>query len=208
MPTEGMPMDTLRIGSFTSSSTLYGPLRACVLHTQGCLRNCPGCGNTAFQDPYDGTAVSVPELLEQIRQAQEQYELDSLVISGGEPLLQAEPLRQLLQVVFPNLYTILYTGHYYEKLLVNPAQAACLNYIDLLIDGPYLRALPSAGWAGSCNQNHVLLSERIKDKLPPTISKVPFEIQVEDDRITFRGFPDDKVIRDLIDAGIIKELPK
>lgn len=88
------------------------------------------------------------------------YERDGVSILGGEPTFQPEGLLALVcelrAMGCPHI--VWYSGYTYEALLrrsiTEPAIAAVLDDVEVLIDGPYREAYAgSAGpWTGSGNQ--------------------------------------------------------
>jgi len=109
--------------------------------------------------------------------------IEGLTISGGEPFLQAASLSKLSHwAQMQGLGIIVFTGYTIEVLRMraerNPAIAAFLSKIDLLVDGQYLADLKIAkGFKGSENQRLHMLSDRyVKDKAYFTnYSKQTFE---------------------------------
>jgi anaerobic ribonucleoside-triphosphate reductase activating protein len=80
-------------------------------------------------------------------------QITGVTVSGGEPLDQAADLAVFLRKIKTNspLSTMVYTG--YTLAQINqPEIVACLEWIDLLVDGPFVESLPHALWRGSANQ--------------------------------------------------------
>jgi anaerobic ribonucleoside-triphosphate reductase activating protein len=80
-------------------------------------------------------------------------QITGVTVSGGEPLDQAADLAVFLRKIKTNspLNTMVYTG--YTLAQINqPETVACLEWIDLLVDGPFVESLPHALWRGSANQ--------------------------------------------------------
>jgi anaerobic ribonucleoside-triphosphate reductase activating protein len=90
-----------------------------------------------------------------------------LVLSGGEPFLQAEGLAELCQGVralAPATPILVYTGYLLEELLGGnrPGWRSLLQSADVLIDGPYVADNPSGcALAGSGNQRVFVFGDRI-----------------------------------------------
>ena len=65
-----------------------------------------------------------------------------VTLSGGEPMMQPEPLRLIaLAAKERGMNVWCYTGYTFEKLLRNPRQAQLLKYIDVLVDGKFKKEL-------------------------------------------------------------------
>ena len=147
-----------------SVSLVNGPGERFVIWTQGCKRNCPGCFN-----PETHVVSGVgQELDEQQIIALIPKNCRAITVSGGEPFDQAEGLSRLLQLAKKESYEVLvYTGYTLEELRnmslesKKEAVAQSLELIDILIDGPYEKNLPSVHqWTGSGNQKVHFLSQR------------------------------------------------
>lgn len=139
-----------------------GPGLRYALWTQGCPFACSGCTTPESRPVDGGTIVDVDVLADDILSADG---IDGITISGGEPFIQATSLAALLEqvkTVEPRLNVIAFTGFTLEKLHEVEGAAGLLKYIDLLIDGPYVKALDDGiGLRGSSNQRLHFLSDRL-----------------------------------------------
>ena len=79
-----------------------------------------------------------------------------VTFSGGEPFAQAEGYAELAEALKAKGYEIAsYSGYTFEALLNGtPAQKKLLGLLDILIDGPFIRAEKSLeiAFRGSRNQ--------------------------------------------------------
>jgi anaerobic ribonucleoside-triphosphate reductase activating protein len=153
----------LNVNQTIGALRTLGPGIRAALWLQGCVRNCPGCINPDTHKIEINRLISVDELL---KWTFNQARIEGITISGGEPLLQADSLAIYLKnISHKGLSIILYTGYTYEEICNSgsEAQRSILNYVDLLIDGPFERnyILPF-GLRGSCNQRFIFLSQRYK----------------------------------------------
>ncbi len=144
----------LRIAGVVGDSIVDGPGLRLTVFTQGCPHRCPGCHNPQTHDFAGGYDAEVEELFEQYR---ENPLLRGVTLSGGEPFCQPEPLAELARLVHGAGGDVFcYTGYTYEQLLDldDPAVAALLREVDVLIDGPYLEAQRDLTllFRGSANQ--------------------------------------------------------
>lgn len=134
-----------------------GPGERVCLWLQGCPRSCPDCISPELQ-PAAGPEAPVELLADILLRTACRGSCGGLTVSGGEPFLQAPQLLRLLALVRGGFRDILvYTGYTLEELREGACGAAgrdCLAYIDVLIDGPYLRDLnrPDCVLRGSENQ--------------------------------------------------------
>ena len=119
----------------------------------GCDFHCPGCFNYELQDPNYGKKYS-SEIEKEIFNTINEH-IAGISILGGEPLSKynLETVTQLcsnFKEKFPNKTIWLWTGYTIEEIKTLPI----LNYIDVLIDGPFIQEEYEFGlkWRGSRNQ--------------------------------------------------------
>lgn len=85
-----------RIHSFQSLGTVDGPGVRSVVFMQGCQLRCPYCHNPDTWDFSGGTETDAETLFARILKYKAYYgETGGVTVSGGEPLLQAEFVREL-----------------------------------------------------------------------------------------------------------------
>lgn len=83
--------------------------------------------------------------------------------SGGDPFYNPFALlallRRLKEETHKNVWC--YTGYTYESLLKDETRRPCLDYIDTLVDGPFVQSLfdPALSFRGSSNQRILHLSK-------------------------------------------------
>lgn len=158
-------MSVLRYGARVGNCTVLGPGNRAVLWVHGCCFACEGCIAESYKTgPYEECP---PEEAAAWYLAQG---AEGLTVSGGEPMLQAEALADMMDCIRRerDCGLIVYTGFVYEALLAreDPAVRRFLGQIDLLIDGPYRRELDWNQTArGSENQRLLPLTDRYRDVL-------------------------------------------
>jgi len=80
----------------------------------------------------------------------------NVTFSGGDPMFQAEGFAELARAIREQSDKTIwcFTGYKYENLLKNPAQLELLKLVDVLVDGPFVKALadPDLFFRGSSNQ--------------------------------------------------------
>lgn len=98
--------------------------------------------------------MTVEEVYDQLIDADE-----NISILGGEPLLQYKPLRKLCKLIKKTTdKTIwLWSGYTYEQ--IQEKWPEILQYIDVLVDGPFVMKLrdTSLQFRGSSNQRIIHL---------------------------------------------------
>lgn len=133
-------------------TTVDGPGFRTAVYAAGCPNRCPGCHNPESWDIRRGRPVAEEEVLERILSD----EFADVTFSGGDPMFQPQAFARLAQGIKEKSRKTIwcYTGYTYEKLLKNPAQAALLAWVDVLVDGRFEQDLydESLLFRGSSNQ--------------------------------------------------------
>lgn len=162
-----MNPNKLRIFERRSPVKVLGPSSRAVIWVQGCDFGCKGCIVPESWERDAGEDVDISELVDWILN---QASIEGITLSGGEPMLQAEALSNLIDRIRTekNLGVMCYTGFRLEHLQKQgtASQKALLTKIDLLIDGVYVENLQDdLLWRGSSNQRILLLSSRYREFL-------------------------------------------
>ena len=140
------------------------------LFVSGCRRHCPNCFNAVAWD-FGYGAPFTKEVRNEILESLAPGYINGLSLLGGEPF-EPENQRELLpfiknvKVLYPNKTIWCYTGYKFEDLIKNPAQAALLSYIDVLVDGRYKQTLrdESLLFRGSSNQRLIDVQASLNKK--------------------------------------------
>ncbi|MBI5886855.1 MAG: radical SAM protein [Deltaproteobacteria bacterium] len=152
--------DTINIHAVIPSSRVNGPGRRMVVFFQGCGRNCPGCFNPETHSDAGGL-IKTPQ---QVFDESLTKGIEGLTVSGGEPFEQPDGLTALVRLARTRygLTTVVYTGFTIEELQKDPQRGSALQYIDVLIDGPYKEGMKETTLLarGSTNQRLIFLSNR------------------------------------------------
>ncbi len=134
------------------------------LFVSGCTHHCKGCFNEVawsftYGQPF--TEKTLAELLELLAPAH----IAGLTILGGEPM-DPRNVGTVLDIVkevkskYPEKNIWIYTGYLYEDLIKRDGvigkatRELLIDYVDVLVDGPYVEALrdPALAYRGSANQ--------------------------------------------------------
>lgn len=157
-------MAIIDISGFAPNSITDGPGLRFAVFCQGCIHNCPGCHNPETHPFGIGEKYRVEDIYKMIKK-------DPLVkgvtFSGGEPFCQREAFCRLAQLLKADGYEIAaYTGFLFEDLIKDKTDAKykLLEYLDILIDGPFILAQRSldAGFKGSLNQRVINVPASLK----------------------------------------------
>lgn len=126
------------------------------IYLAGCRHACVGCHNPESWDPEAGTKLDENTLKHIIAEIKSNPLLDGITISGGDPFYSPEELlwlvRSLKRATSLNIWC--YTGYTIEYLLRHQNYRVVLEYIDVLVDGPFIQSLfdPQLPFRGSRNQ--------------------------------------------------------
>lgn len=155
--TEQEMQTKLRVLDIAKGTTVDGPGLRTSVYLAGCTHNCPGCHNPQSHDFNGGTEMSVAELMEII--IEEDF---NVTLSGGDPLCSPSSTLPLLKATKEAGYDVwVYTGYTYEEIKGDPVLAPLLEYIDTLVDGPYIEAQRDRDllFRGSANQRIIHLKD-------------------------------------------------
>lgn len=145
----------MRYHNITNDDMKNGTGLRTVLWVAGCDHACENCHNPETWDSEGG----IPFLNEDKEELFKYLSLDyisGLTLSGGDPLYLSNraDLTKLCKEVkerFPEKTIWMYTGYLYEDI----KELSIMQYIDVLVDGPYVDSLNGGEklkWRGSSNQ--------------------------------------------------------
>lgn len=156
----------MRISGLVNDSIVDGPGLRFTVFTQGCKHNCPGCHNPGTHDFNGGYEMDVQDIVSEIKK---NPLLDGVTLSGGDPMFQVEESLKLAREVKKlGLNVMLYTGFTFERIIemakVNPSYKEILNYLDYLVDGPFILKLRdlTLSFRGSQNQRIIYVPHYLK----------------------------------------------
>lgn len=92
----------------------------------------------------------------------------NVTLSGGDPMAHAMELLPLIRRIKAGGYNVwCYTGYCFEALLQMEAQRQLLEYIDVLVDGPFILAQRdiSLRFKGSRNQRLIDVKSSLKGRI-------------------------------------------
>ena len=152
---------TVRIAGAVGESIVDGPGIRYVVFTQGCPFHCKGCHNVQSQSLTGGLDVNLRVLYDEIKS---NPLVSGVTFSGGEPFIQPEPLTIFAKILKAEGYSIwAYTGFTYDKLITDQKRLKLLEYVDVLVDGPFVWSLKSLDrdFRGSSNQRLINVKETL-----------------------------------------------
>jgi anaerobic ribonucleoside-triphosphate reductase activating protein len=170
-----------------------GPGRRFALWFQGCPLRCPGCCNPEFIPFAGGEAIRLADVLAMIERARADG-IEGITLLGGEPLAHAAGAAALAVAARDRgLSVMVFSGYMLEEArgMRDPAVDTLLAHTDILVDGPYVGALPDTArrWIGSTNQRIHFLTGRYRADDPCWRESNTLEIRVRGAEVSVNGFP-------------------
>lgn len=129
------------------------------IYFAGCNHKCKGCQNPQTWDISHGQNMTIQDILEII-------ELNdfNVTFSGGDPLYQMPKIIPLAKAIKLSLNKTIwcYTGYTIEQIENSAELREILQWVDVIVDGPYIEALrdTSLHFRGSSNQHVIYLTEK------------------------------------------------
>ena len=144
----------MRYHNITKCDLLNGDGIRVVLWISGCKLHCPGCHNPQTWAFNSGIRFGEQDK-EELFDAIDKSYVKGLTLSGGNPLDSYNELLPLLKEIrekFPDKDIWLYSGYYFDQ--IEREYSEVLNYIDVIVDGPYdeNKRDVELHWRGSTNQ--------------------------------------------------------
>lgn len=140
--------------SIQTDSIVDGVGLRTVIWTQGCNHNCEGCQNPEthnFNGGFETTTEKIIAILKTLKLQK------GITFSGGDPFEQSNACSQIAKEAHNlNFDVWVYTGYTFEQIVKsnNKFWLNFLNYIDILVDGKFIKAYKNLDlkFRGSENQ--------------------------------------------------------
>lgn len=143
---------TINVLKILHDTTVDGPGFRTSIYCAGCKHGCPGCHNPQSWAFNTGEDRDTLDLLDEIISDP----FANVTFTGGDPFYQAEAFTELARLIKKNTDKNIwcYTGFTYEELQHVTMYTDLLQYIDVLVDGPFIQSLrdEDALFCGSTNQ--------------------------------------------------------
>lgn len=161
-----------------------GPFNRCCIWFQGCNLKCKGCCNKDLQPLVPNHIIEFDKLIEIIKEARDNFKIEGITLSGGEPSLQGglvdfnKVIREL------GLGIIMFSGKYKEDL-----NQELVNSLDLLIEGPFIEKDIDSNriLLGSKNKKLTFITDRYKSEADYFYNPVSIEEVTADEYIFING---------------------
>ena len=151
----------MRYLQIKNNDVLNGDGLRITIFVSGCDVHCEHCHNPESWDFNCGNEFTEKEenyIFKQLKKPT----IDGITFTGGHPLApqNIETITDLCKKIktkFPNKTIWLYTGYLYENI----KSLDVMQYVDVLVDGPYIHRLRNLTkqWCGSENQRVIDLNK-------------------------------------------------
>jgi anaerobic ribonucleoside-triphosphate reductase activating protein len=134
-----------------------------VIWFQGCTHNCPGCQNPQTHSFKGGFEIDIDDIINEILSNSMQT---GVTLSGGDPFFQYEGVTEITKILKEqNINIWCYTGFKFEELIKKQEYNNLLQYINVLVDGPYIESLKSYDlkFKGSSNQRIIDVQKSLQE---------------------------------------------
>ena len=144
--------------SYNKCDVLNGTGVRCVLWCSGCTHKCQGCFSKESWKFSNGLPFN-QEMQDKIINDLKPDYISGLTLSGGDSMhprnaVDLIPFIKRIKEDLPSKDIWCYTGYVLEDLLDNDIQKELLSFVDVLVDGKFVKELynPNLKWKGSANQ--------------------------------------------------------
>lgn len=150
----------IRLAGIIENSINNGEGIRKVIFAQGCKHHCKGCFNPSTHDFNGGYECDTDKIIERINN---DYMIDGVTFSGGDPFEQAEAFAEIAKNTNPELNIWCYTGYTLQEIIdkanEKPEWVDLLTHIDVLVDGKFEEDKKDRNlkFKGSSNQNIIQL---------------------------------------------------
>ena len=141
------------------------------LFVSGCGRKCPNCFNPEAQNPEYGKPFDDKAKQKIFAELDMPY-CKGLSLLGGDPMSILSDNRKVVisfckevKEKFPDKDIWMWTGYTYEELLADASAKEVFDYIDYVVDGPFIEELKDASlrFCGSSNQRILKLRPKVEE---------------------------------------------
>lgn len=157
----------MNYGRIKKTDIANGPGVRVSLFVSGCRNHCKGCFQPETWDFNYGQEYDGVNTANEIIEALSPEYISGLSILGGDPIerenvSEVVTLCHLVKLLYPDKSIWLWTGYYYEELLLREPEI--LEYVDVIVDGPFKENLKdiSLVWRGSSNQRIINVKESLE----------------------------------------------
>lgn len=167
-------MIKFNIACINCCTEVEGPYKRLTIWFQGCNIHCDGCCNPDYQPLILKHVLTLDELLTIIIKSKEQFDIEGVTYSGGEPTLQNN-LSILTECIHAlGLGVISFTGKCYDEVF------EILNGCDAVLDGGFNKNEIDTNrrLLGSKNQRIICLTDRYSDCIDNWFSQSELDVEI------------------------------
>ena len=148
-----------------------GPGFRTSLFVSGCMRKCPGCFNEEAWNPNYGKVFDDSAKDKIFKELSMEY-CRGLSLLGGDPMSKIGDIRKTVielcrevKTKFTDKDIWLWTGYTFEEIVNDNTENEILQYIDVMVDGPFVESLKDIDlvWKGSSNQRVIDIKNTINN---------------------------------------------
>ncbi len=152
-------MIKFNIASINRCTEAEGPYKRLCIWFQGCNIHCKGCCNPDYQPLTPKNILSLEEVVRIVKEAQNEFGIEGVTYSGGEPTLQQGLPRLTDEIHKLGLGVISFTGRQYEDI------KKLLRGCDTVLDGQFFedRLETKRRLLGSQNKRIICLTDRYRN---------------------------------------------
>lgn len=163
------------IAAINQCTEAEGPFKRLAIWFQGCNIQCAGCCNPKLFSLKKANVISLDELIEIIKEAKHNFEIEGVTFLGGEPTMQQGLAKLSKAIQKLGLGILLFTGRLYEEL---PEEL--VKSVDLIIDGQFEKDNidNERNLIGSKNQRLICISNRYRNSLDWFFSIRPKKVEI------------------------------
>lgn len=152
----------LSILNILEDTTVDGPGFRTSIYCAGCYHACNECHNPQSWDINNGTMMSTNDIMKIVTADP----FANVTFSGGDPMYQAKGFTELAKAIKQqtNKNIWCYTGFVFESLLKMNEQRELLQWIDVLVDGPFINSKKDLSllFRGSSNQRLIDVQQSLQ----------------------------------------------
>ena len=143
---------------------VLGPGDRIGIWFDGCIHKCTGCSNPELWEMEEQYRIDINIIDRMLRKIAQEHIVDGFTLTGGDPFLQPDALRELIPIMKGIANDILvYTGYEYEE--IKERYQDVLDEISVLVDGPYIEAQNNGcPLRGSDNQRIIYIDKLVREK--------------------------------------------
>lgn len=166
------------------STKTEGPFNRCCIWFQGCNLHCKGCCNQDLQPLIPNHIVTLDKLIDIVKEAKNDFDIEGVTLSGGEPSLQNGLVEFNNGIHKLGLGVIMFSGRNKTQI-----KEELVNSVDLLIDGPFIEEKLDNEriLLGSTNKNFSFITNRYKEHADYFNNKTAVEEVTAEDYLFING---------------------